>query len=136
MNVRSRRIDAFLRLAEEELQAAGLLVHKAPRQAAYFCHQCAEKIARAVMTDAGVAFGTGHNLGEMAATLPEGHPWSKKIRDLDRHSPAATRFRYPAPSGRLFDPPGAEGLQKDVDELADLLRQARGHLGRDPASRT
>ena len=49
---------------------------------------------------------------------------------------AVTRFRYPAPSGRLFDPPGTERLQKDIDELAGLLREAHGYLGREPASRT
>src|SRR5262249_21338187 len=40
------------------------------RQAAYFCQQSAEKIARAILTHEGVLFGTGHNLGQMAAALP------------------------------------------------------------------
>lgn len=132
MSVRSSRIGAFIRLAEEELLAAQLLVHEAPRQAAYFCPQCAEKIARVVLAEAEVPFGTGHNISEMAAVLPEGHPWIEKIRGLDKHSPAATRFRYPAPSGRLFDPPGAERLRKDIDELAGLLQEARGYLAQDP----
>jgi HEPN domain-containing protein len=48
MSVQRRRIDAYLRLAEEELQAARQLVRSSPRQAAYLIQQCAEKIARAI----------------------------------------------------------------------------------------
>ena len=66
MSVRRRRIDAFLRLAEEELQAARKLARSLPRQAACLTQQCAEKIARAILTDADVKFGTGHNLAQMA----------------------------------------------------------------------
>ena len=66
MSVQRRRIDAFLQLAEEELQAARRLVRQPPRQAAYLMQQCAEKITRAILTDAGVKYGTGHNLGQMA----------------------------------------------------------------------
>ncbi len=106
MSVRTKRIAAFLQLAEEELTAAELLVEKAPRQAAYLCQQCAEKIARAILTGADVAFGTGHNLARMAAALPEEHSWKQKIRSLDRHSPAATRYRYPSMAGDLFASPG------------------------------
>ncbi len=61
MSVRKKRIAAFLQLAEDEL-----LVERGPRQAAYFCQQYAEKIARAILTDTDVAFGTGRNLGALA----------------------------------------------------------------------
>jgi hypothetical protein len=125
MNAGSKRIKAFLRLADEELQAARLLVQEAPRQASYFCQQCAEKIARAFLTDAGVPFGTGHNLGQMAMALPPGHLWIEKIRGLDRHSSAATRYRYPAPTGRLFDPPDTEQIELDIGELTALLEEAK-----------
>jgi hypothetical protein len=43
MSVQRRRIDAYLRLAEEELQAAKQLVRSSPRQAAYLIQQCAER---------------------------------------------------------------------------------------------
>ena len=105
MSVRNKRIAALLQLAEEELLAAGLLIRQAPRQAAYLCQQCAEKIARAVLTDADVVFGTGHSLEQIAAALPEEHPWIERILALDKHSPAATRYRYPSSTGRLFDLP-------------------------------
>jgi hypothetical protein len=60
--------------------------------------------------------------------LPEGHPWIEKIKPLGRHSPAATRYRYPTMAGRLLDPPTTEALKRDVAELADLLEEARRFL--------
>ncbi len=124
MSVQRNRIDAFLRLAEEELQAARQLVQPSPRQAAYLTQQCAEKIARAILTGAGVKYGTGHNLRQMAEALPAEHPWAEKIRPLNRLSPAATRYRYPSAEGRLFEPPDTRRLQQDVEELANLLKDA------------
>jgi HEPN domain-containing protein len=130
MSVQRKRIDAFLRLAEEELQAARQLARLLPRQAAYLTQQCAEKIARAILTDAGVKYGTGHNLAQMAEALPAEHPWVEKILPLNKFSPAATRYRYPSAEGRLFEPPDTSCLQQDVEELAKLLKEATGFLAR------
>ncbi len=124
MSAQRRRIKAFLQLAEEELLAARQLIRQSPRQAAYLTQQSAEKVVRAILTDAGVKFGTGHNLGQMAAALPADHPWAERIRSLNRLSPAATRYRYPSAEGRLFEPPGTSSLQQDVEELGDLLKEA------------
>lgn len=121
----SDRITAFLRLAQEELDAARSLRVSGPRQAAYFCQQSAEKIARAILAHASVLFGTGHNLGQMAASLPQDHPWHAKLKALDKHSPAATRYRYPGPTGRLAPPPTTDELDEDCRELASLLEEAR-----------
>ncbi len=128
MNVQRKRIDAFLRLADEELQAARQLTRSSPRQAAYLTQQCAEKIARAILTDAGVKYGTGHNLAQMAQALPAEHPWIEKILPLNKLSPAATRYRYPSTEGRLFEPPGTRRLQQDVEDLAKLLKEAADFL--------
>ncbi|MCB9743526.1 MAG: HEPN domain-containing protein [Alphaproteobacteria bacterium] len=128
----AERIAAFLQLASEEVAAARLLADTNPRQAAYFCQQSAEKIARAVLTDAGVLWGTGHNLGQMAAALPENNAWRERIRSLDKHSPAATRFRYPNPAGRLTRPPELRRLLADVAELESLLQDVRAALIKDP----
>src|SRR5262245_25686387 len=87
----AERIQAFIQLAEEELAAARLLSSVAPRQAAYFLQQAAEKATRALLTDAGVPFGIGHNLGQMAKALPEAHPLRDLVARLDRHSVAATK---------------------------------------------
>lgn len=125
----AERIAAFLRLAEEELGAARALRESGPRQAAYFCQQSAEKIARAILAHAGVLFSTGHNLSQMAAALPPDHPWRRKLNALDKHSPAATRYRYPGPTGRLADPPSPARLQEDIRELAAVLDEARQFVG-------
>ena len=122
------RIAAFLHLAQEELDAAKWLVERSPRQSAYLVQQSAEKLVRAILTDAEVKFGTGHSLAQMAEALPDDHPWIEKILPLDRHSPAATRYRYPTMAGRLLDPPAARELERDVAELADLLAEARRFL--------
>ena len=98
------------------------------RQCAYLVQQAAEKLARAILTGADIKFGPGHNLGQMAEALPEGHPWIEKIKPLNRHSPAVTRYRYPTMAGRLLDPPTTEKLKRDVAELADLLEEARRFL--------
>jgi hypothetical protein len=94
------RIAGFIALAEDELAAARLLAAGQRRQAAFSLQQAAEKLARAILA-AGIPFGTSHNLGQMAAALPAEHPWRAKIFVLDRHSPAAARFRYPTPGGLL-----------------------------------
>ena len=46
MSVQTKRIAAFLQLAEEELTAAELLVEKAPRQAAYLCQLAGPRFGR------------------------------------------------------------------------------------------
>jgi HEPN domain-containing protein len=78
------RIRAFLRLADEELNAARLLAKSARRQAAYFVQQAAEKATRAVLTASGIAFGTSHNLGQMAVTLPVEHPLRDAVAALEK----------------------------------------------------
>ena len=84
------RVNAFIQLADEEIAAAKNLCASNRRQAAYFCQQAAEKMARAILAEASVLFGTGHNLGQMAAALPAEHPFRGKLTALDKHSPAAT----------------------------------------------
>jgi HEPN domain-containing protein len=125
----AERIAAFLQLAEEELDAARGLSTTGRRQAAYFCQQSAEKIARAILTHAGVLFGTGHNLGQMAHALPPEHPWRDKLNALDKHSPAATRYRYPGSTGRLAEPPTPAQLADDIREIAALLDEAKRYVG-------
>ena len=121
----ARRIAAFLTLADEELRAARILSRAAPRQAAYYIQQAAEKATRALLTSAGVPFGTGHNLGQMAAALPKEHPLRDRVAGLDRHSGASTFFRYPSPAGRLPTPPDSETLDADIADLDVFIREVR-----------
>jgi hypothetical protein len=122
------RIAAFIALADEELTAARSLISIAPRQAAYFIQQAAEKASRAVLTTAGVPFGTSHNLGQMAAALPEDHPLRPAINALDRFSTAATKYRYPSPTGRLAAPPSKDELTAGIAEVRTFIEEVRRHV--------
>lgn len=123
-----KRIAAFLALAAEEIQAAKLLAEAAPRQAAYYVQQAAEKAARALLTAAGIPFGTGHNLGSMASALPDGHRFKQRVAGLDRHSSAATMYRYPSPAGRLPPLPNAERLNADIADAEAFIEEVRRFL--------
>lgn len=118
------RTAAFLAIAAEEAGAAEALILGFPRQAAYQVRQAAEKLARAILAAEGIPFGTSHNLGQMAAALPGDHPWRARLMRLDRHSPAATRWRHPSPAGRLPPPPANDALHRDIAELRTLLADA------------
>ena len=124
----AERIASFIALAEEELSAARLLMSGAPRQAAYFVQQAAEKATRAVLTAAGVPFGTSHNLGQMAAALPPAHPMRMTINALDKYSSAATRYRYPSPAGRLANAPKSEEVASAIDEVAAFIVQVKDYF--------
>jgi HEPN domain-containing protein len=119
-----RRVVAFLAIAREELEAALLLARKLPRQAGYFAQQAVEKVARAVLAHEGIPFGTSHNIGQRAASLPAAHPWRPKLAAFDRLSPAATAYRYPAPGGRLAPLPSARDLELDLADIARALAEA------------
>jgi HEPN domain-containing protein len=127
-----RRVAAFLTLANEELNAAKMLAGGAPRQAAYFIQQAAEKAARALLTAAGIPFGTGHNLGLMASALPAGHPLKQRIAGLDKHSSAATPYRYPSPVGRLPRPPDTATTNAEIADVEAFTAEVRAFLGRRP----
>ena len=86
-----RRIAAFFDLADRGLKSAELLFRNGQfEDAAYFAQQVVERVARALLTKAGVPFGTSHNLGQMASALPEGHPFKARINGFDALSSAAT----------------------------------------------
>lgn len=125
-----RRIAAFLTLADEELRAAEMLADGAPRQAAYYVQQAAEKATRALLTAAGIPFGTGHNLGLMAAALPSGHGLKRRVAALDRHSGAATLYRYPSPVGRLPPPPDTATVRTDIADVEAFVAEVRTFLKR------
>jgi HEPN domain-containing protein len=90
---RRRRIDSFLALAEEEFAAAGLLLDKLPRQAAYFQQQCVEKLLRGVLEAEGVPVGPTHNIRQLADMLPAEHALKGSFLQFETLSSAATRFR-------------------------------------------
>jgi HEPN domain-containing protein len=63
-----RRITAFFDLADRGLKSAEVLFHDGQfEDSAYFAQQIVERVARALLTKAGVPFGTSHNLGRWLA---------------------------------------------------------------------
>lgn len=124
-----RRVAAFFDLADRGLKSAELLFRDGQfEDAAYFAQQIVERVARALLTEAGVPFGTSHNLGQMASALPDGHPFKSRINGFDALSSAATKYRYPTASGWLSESPDGEGLRKTLDELAALVREAKAYV--------
>ena len=121
---------AFLSLAEEDLRVARALLGVSLRHAAFHAQQAGEKAAKALLTREGVPFGRTHSLGQLALRLPEAHPWRPKLLALDRVSPYATAFRYPEDAtGRLPQPPDAERLAGDLDDIARLIVEAEALIG-------
>jgi HEPN domain-containing protein len=124
-----RRIRAFFDFADRGLKSAEILFRDGQfEDAAYFAQQIVERVARALLTSAGVPFGTSHNLGQMASALPAGHPFKSRINELDVLSSAATKYRYPTASGWMPEAPDAAGLRKTLDELTALVKEARAYV--------
>ena len=124
-----RRIRAFFDLADRGLKSAEVLFRDSQfEDAAYFSQQIVERVARALLTNAGVPSGTSHNLGQMASALPEGHPFKSRINGFDALSSAATKYRYPTASGWLPEGPDVESLRQTLDEAAALVREAREYV--------
>jgi hypothetical protein len=80
------------------------------------------------MTAAGIPFGTGHNLGQMASALPAEHPLKQRVAGLDRHSGAATLYRYPSPVGMLPPPPDVATVNADIADVAAFITEVRVFL--------
>src|ERR1043166_9589779 len=121
-----RRITAFFDLADRGLKSAEILFRDGQfEDAAYFAQQIVERVGRALLTKAGVPFGTSYDLSQMASALPEGHPFKSRINGFDVLSSAATKYRYPTPSGWLPESPDSKSLRKILDELAALVKEAK-----------
>jgi HEPN domain-containing protein len=124
-----RRIAAYFDLADRGLKSADTLFRNGQfEDAAYFAQQIVERVARALLTKAGIPFGTSHNLGQMASALPEGHTFKSRINEFDGLSSAATRYRYPTSSGWLPDVPDVDELRKTLDDLIVLVGEAKAYV--------
>ena len=124
-----RRIAAFFNLADRGLKSADTLFRNGQfEDAAYFAQQIVERVARALLTKAGIPFGTSHNLGQMASVLPDGHPFKSRINGFDGLSSAATKYRYPTSSGWLPEAPDIDGLRKTLDDLTIHVGEAKAYV--------
>jgi HEPN domain-containing protein len=122
------RVAAFLRLAQEDLEAARLLKLAVPRQTALFLQQATEKIGKSLLIREGVDPARIHAIGRLAAELPEAHPLRLELMALDRLSVYATTTRYPSPTGKLPRAPDLAVIEMEIGAVAELLDRARSHL--------
>ncbi len=110
----SERIASLMALANDDLQAARLLLASVPRQAAYHLQQAAEKIVKALLVREGVDPGRIHQIGRLARELPSSHPLQKPLLEIDRLTVYGTAMRYPQASGHVPKSPSASQLSKDL----------------------
>jgi HEPN domain-containing protein len=121
-----RRVDAFLMIASEELEAARRLQAALPRQAEYFLQQTVEKLLRAVLEIELVAAGVGHGLADLAHRLPEGHVFRATFKSFDHLSAASTMYRYPSPGGRIASV-SSEAVADELGRVEALDAEVRAY---------
>ena len=113
-----KRVEAFLAIADEEIEAAERLCDPLPRQAQYFLQQGVEKLIRAVLEHGGHLAGTGHNLAFLAGLLPPAHALRDRFKAFEHLSAASTRYRYPSPTGKVHSVSEGDAAKT----LADVKR--------------
>src|SRR5438093_1033855 len=114
----------MLRVANEDLDGARLLVAGSNRNAVYLCEQAAEKIIRAVVTSEGKHAGIKHELAEMVDLIPDENRLKAQLRKIEHLSQYATAYRYPVSSSRtkrIPQPPSAGELRDAIDNTAAAL---------------
>jgi len=127
-STKRRRVRAFLTISERELSAALALLPAHPTEAIFLLQQSVEKIARAMLEDEEVPASKTHSLAALADLLPADHPFQVRLRELDPLSGAATRYRYPGSTGRVFEVEAAE-VQSAAAKVTELLRDAKSYFG-------
>ncbi|HXQ65569.1 MAG TPA: HEPN domain-containing protein [Alphaproteobacteria bacterium] len=121
-----QRVASFLALAEEDLAACKQLMRQYPRQCAFYLEQAAEKLLKAVLTVEAIVFTASHHqLGALAALLPEEHLWRADLMAFDRFSSYATAFRYPTPGGGMPRLPGRDELERGWREVRAVAAEIK-----------
>jgi len=74
-------VDSYFTLADRAARTATTLFREdLMEDATLNVQQLVERVARALLTHAGIPIGTTHNLGQLAAALPEAHPFRERIK--------------------------------------------------------
>jgi HEPN domain-containing protein len=92
------------------------------RGAAYHCQQAAEKLVKAVLAHAGLAFPKTHDIGALVGLLPEGRPLKSKLRIFEKLTPYGVAYRYPAEDE--WEIPTAatiEAWRKEIETVRSML---------------
>jgi HEPN domain-containing protein len=123
-----KRVLAFLQLAEEDVNAAELLLAGKNRYAAYHLQQATEKLIKAVLLARRGEAGVEHRIETLLERLPGEDSWRVRLSPFEIYSAYATTFRYPTPGGRIPQDPGEEDVRRDALALRGLLAAARSEL--------
>jgi len=123
------RIAALLGIAAADVGAAEMPGATLPGHAAFHLQQAAEKLTRAFLLRAGIEGGITHDIEALASRLPTGHGWRERLLALRKHSPSATKYRYPTISGRVPTPPSPQEITADVEAIRSLIAAATEELG-------
>lgn len=116
-----RKVESYVALAREDLEAAKRLGPSLARPAAYHIEQAAEKLLKAVLTVEGIGFPTTHHqLGALAQMLPANHVWRPDLMSFDEFSSNATQIRYPTPGGGMPPEPDRADLERALKHVTGL----------------
>jgi len=115
-------VGSYIALAKEDLAVAAKLMTDHPRHAAFNIEQAAEKLLKAVLTAEGVRFPTSHHqLGALAALLPQNHLWRADLMAFDDFTAYATALRYPRSGGGLPAEPEDADLRRGWADVSALV---------------
>jgi len=64
--------------------------------AAYHCQQAAEKLVKAILVGADIAFPKTHDIAALVGLLSDSHPLKKALKGLEKLTPYGVAYRYPA----------------------------------------
>jgi HEPN domain-containing protein len=93
-----------------------------PAGAAYHCQQAAEKLVKAVLVQAGLAFPRTHDIAALVGLLPAGHRLKDKLGNFDKLTPFGVAYRYPAEDE--WEVPSAETIEtwrKEIETVRSML---------------
>jgi HEPN domain-containing protein len=126
-------IASHLRLADQSLKAAQLLLREGNRNAVYHAQQAVEMIVLALAQSESIHYGRSqqHQLDTMVRSLSSDNAFKSELSELSWLEAYATTFRYPRTKGGITDPPPAEKLNGALTKTADILNRAADHFGVD-----
>jgi hypothetical protein len=90
--------------------------------AAYHCQQAAEKLVKAVLVEANIAFPKTHDIAALVGLLPSGHRFKSKLRSLEELTPYGVAYRYPAEDDwDVPSSPTIEAWKREIDDIRSML---------------
>jgi HEPN domain-containing protein len=102
-----------------------------PSRAAYFVQQAAEKLVKAALVASEIDPPRTHDIDGLTKSLPADSIWRERLEGLQRFTPFAFAFRYPAE-----DVPEPEPSQPQIDawigEIEEIKTEFERWLGTAP----